>query len=103
MITAYQFDLEYDPSVITPEDIPVEVSSTLSNGFAFEANQSERGRLRVAVYGANSIAGNGTLVNLRFKTVGIMPVSRMLFLDQVVLNEGQPASQTVNGKLIIRR
>ena len=103
VITAFQFDLVYDPHVISPAEVPVETATTLSNGFAFEANTIEPGRLRVAVYGANSIAGNGTLVNLRFNTMGSLRSRTELLLDQAVLNEGQPASQASNGKLIVKR
>jgi hypothetical protein len=103
IITAYQFDIDYDPSVLQPDDSPVDVTSTLSDGFGYEVNTSEPGRLRIAVYGATSIAGNGTLVNLRMNAVRSLRSRSELVLSSVLLNEGQPEATTYNGKLTVKR
>lgn len=103
LITSFQFDLQYDPSVIVPGISPVDLTATLSEGFAYEVNAGEPGRLRVAVYGTNSIAGNGTLINLRMNTVGPLKSRTDLILGSAILNEGRPGITTQNGKLGIRR
>ena len=69
-IISYEFDLRYDPSVLSPSADPVDLAGTVSRGLAFAVNATEPGILRVAVYGAVPLDGNGVLLNLRFNAVG---------------------------------
>ena len=103
VVTSYQFDLRYDPSVLVPDATPIALGNTISSGFAFEANALQPGILRVAVYGANSVPGNGTLLNLRFNVVG-QPRSRSeLTLENTLLNEGTPMVSIQNGRLTVKK
>ena len=103
IVTSYQFDLRYDPSVLVPDVTPVDVTASSSAGYAFEANASEPGLLRVAAYGVNSIASNGTLANLRFSIVGPARSRSDLVLEKAMLNEGNPRATVQNGKITVRR
>ena len=103
IVTSYQFDLRFDPNVLVPTSAPIDVANSLSDGYAFEFNWVEPGRIRVAVYGVNSIASNGTLVNLRFNVIG-SPKSRSdLVLERTFLNEGQPGVSVQHGKITVKR
>ena len=103
IITSYQFELRYNPNVIVPDVAPIDVATSLSAGYAFEFNASEPGRLRVAVYGVNAIAGNGLLANLRFNVIGPVRSRSDLILENTMLNEGSPTVSVQNGKVTVKR
>jgi Tol biopolymer transport system component len=101
-ITAYQFDIIYDPAVIQPELIPFDTVGTLSGGFGAASNTTFNGRLKVAVYGANLINSNGTLIYLRFRVVG-QPGSRTsLDFKNLMFNEGDPIAEAIKGEIVVK-
>ncbi len=101
-IIAYEFDLRYDPSVIQPDANPVELSETVSRGLTAVANASEPGLLRVAVYGAIPIDGNGILLNLRFTAVGANGSVSPLTWERIMFNDGDMRTVAANGQVEIR-
>jgi len=103
IITSYQFELRYNPSVLVPDAAPIDLTTSLSAGYAFEFNAAEPGLLRVAAYGVNPIAGNGTLANLRFNVIGAGRSRSDLVLEKGLLNEGTPAITVQNGKITVKR
>ena len=102
-IAAYQFDLVYDASVLEPDLSPVETSGTLSAGLSVAVNGTIPGRLRLAVYGANTISSAGTLIELRFRVLGQRGTSSNLALSSLMFNEGKPASDVRSGKITVTR
>ena len=101
-VEAYQFDIFYDPSVLQAEASPVETAGTLSESFAAVSNSSQPGRLRLAVYGPRKIAKkSGTLLTLKFRVIG-QSNSDLVFAG-VLVNDGNPAASTRNGKVAVRR
>ncbi len=91
-IISYEFDLRYDSSVIQPLENPVDVAGTVSRGVSVVFNASEPGLLRVAVYGAMPLDGNGVLLNLRFTSVGAPGSVSPLTWERFMLNEGLPVT-----------
>jgi hypothetical protein len=87
-VLAYQFDISYDPEVITPALNPVETGGTMSDGLAVTANADTPGMLRVVVFGANALNGSGTLLNLKFTAIGPVGSVSPLSWQEFMLNEG---------------
>lgn len=100
-IIAYQFDLQYDPSVIQPKAIPVTAFGTLSSGMAVVYNPISPGSLKVAVYGALPLSGAGTLLNLNFKAVGADGSVSPLRWVNPMFNEGNPGVYPKDGQIRI--
>lgn len=102
-IQAYQFDLVYDPSVIQPETTPADLSGSLSDGLSVVTNVVQPGRLRLAVYGTNSIVSTGILLNLKFRVVGRNGANSTLAFSTLMFNEGNPAGDGKSGKISVTR
>lgn len=100
-ITSYQFDLKYDPAALDPAEIGFDKAGTLSSEFSVEINQAEPGRLRLAVYGANTLIGDGRLIKLRFMTTGTFKGTSNIEFENFMFNEGLPQSRTTNGKIVV--
>ena len=98
-IVSYEFDLRYDPRVIQPQAIPVEVAGTISNALSVVANAESRGLLRVVVYGVTPIDSDGVLLNLRFTAVGAPGTVSPLTWDRMVFNEGTPRTLVTDGQV----
>ncbi len=90
-ILSYEFDLRYDPAVIVPQDRPIDLTKTVSQGLSIAVNATEPGLLRVAVYGTAPIDKDGVLLNLRFRSVGVRDMISPIHWERVVFNEGNPA------------
>jgi hypothetical protein len=103
IVTSYQFELRYNPSVLVPDVAPIDLTTSTSAGYGFEFNASEPGVLRVAAYGVNPVAGNGTLANLRFNVIGQARSRSDLVLEKTMLNEGNPIITVQNGKITVKR
>ena len=102
-IIAYEFDLKYDPSVIQPQQNPVDVAATVSRGLVVVTNISEPGILRVVMYGIMPIEENGILLNLKFTAVGGVGSTSPLIWERIIFNEGEPQVTATNGLIEINR
>ncbi|MBK8465313.1 MAG: hypothetical protein IPL32_05730 [Chloracidobacterium sp.] len=100
-IISYEFDLRYDPLVITPLTNPVELTGTVSRGLTAVTNISEPGLLRVVVYGPMPIDSNGLLLNLRFEAVGTSGSVSSLKWERIIFNDGAPQATAVDGRIDI--
>lgn len=100
-IISYQFALRYDPSVIQPQADPVDLYGTVSRGFMSAVNAAEPGVLRVVVYGAMPLDGNGVLVNLHFTAVGAPGSVSPLTLEKMMFNEGDPGTYVTDGQVVL--
>lgn len=96
-VTSYQFDVRYDPAVVEPADVAVELAGTLSQGMNFAANAPEPGLLKVTVYGVMPVYGDGIYVNLRLNTLaaGASPLT----ITSFILNNGQAQVFAQHGKI----
>ncbi|MFN0278471.1 MAG: cohesin domain-containing protein [Pyrinomonadaceae bacterium] len=98
-IISYEFDLRYDPSLIQPSSEPVNLSGTVSRGLSVVTNATELGILRVVVYGAFPIEGDGVLLNLRFTTVGAAGSVSTLAVERIMFNEGEAGVMVTDGQV----
>jgi hypothetical protein len=114
-INAYQFELEYDPAVLSPVmENGARVAGTVSDGYVVTVNPTEPGVLRVAAFGALPLQGEGSLINLRFEVIGAVGSSSSLVWRTFGLNEGgiyfkaedggiqvvQGKKPTINGRVL---
>jgi uncharacterized delta-60 repeat protein len=100
-IVAYEFDLRYDPKVLQPMSVPVDVSRTASRRLSAVTNPIEPGLLRVVIYGPAVINEDGVLVNLKFAAVGAACSITPLTFDRIIFNEGEPSVIVVDGSVAL--
>jgi hypothetical protein len=98
-VIAYQFDMHYDPAVITPQANAVSVAGTISSGLAAVYNPISPGILKVVVYGANPLNGGGTLLTLNFRSVGTVGAVSPLRWVNLMFNEGNPVVNGADGQV----
>src|SRR5436190_12454767 len=98
-IISYEFDLRYDPAVVLPAANPISFAKTVSRSFSVAYNSSEPGLLRVAVYGAFPLNGDGTLINLRFNAAEAAGTVSPLIWERMMINEGDPGAIAIDGQV----
>lgn len=98
-INSYEFDLRYDPAVIQPSPDAVNVAGTVSRRLSVVTNGAVPGLLRVVVYGAIPIEGEGVLLNLRFTAIGAPGSVSPLKLERLMFNEGDPGTLVTDGQI----
>ncbi len=97
----YQFDLNYDPFVITPADIAASLDGTLGSGFGIAAHSPFPGLLKVFVYGAMPVGGDGIYVYLRFNVTGSAGSSSDMAISGFRLNDASQKIMVRNGVITI--
>ena len=100
-VIAYEFNLRYDPSVVQPQEHPVDLVGTASERLAVAFNANEPGLLRVAVYGATPIDGSSILANLRFTAVGATGSVSPITWERFMLNGGAYTTLVTDGQIAI--
>ncbi|MBX7053579.1 MAG: hypothetical protein K1X36_01400 [Pyrinomonadaceae bacterium] len=98
-IISWQFDLFYNPAIITPQVSPIDTAGTLSSGFAVTVNSLTPGLLKVVLFGSTPISGSGTLFNFRFTAVGANGQTSPLTWQNFMFNEGNPSNIVTNGSV----
>lgn len=98
-IVSYDFEIEFDPSVLQLQDSPVDVAGTLSDAFTITPNPAA-GRLRVSGFGLARLDGSGTLLNLKFNVVGAPGASSALTWRGFAFNEDAQSNLTGGGVII---
>jgi hypothetical protein len=101
-MTAYQFDVEYNPTVITPAEVAADLTGTHSEGMTVISNAPEAGLLKVAVYGAMPVYGDGVHVNLRFVAAGAPGTISPVAIRGFRANNGTTSVLTYDGSVEIR-
>jgi hypothetical protein len=93
-ITSYQFDINYDPAVLTPaQAAAVSLAGTNAGNLSIAFNTTQPGLIKVAVYGAFAATGDGVYANLRFTATG-RGVSPLTFSDMRLNDDGVPVTVT---------
>jgi hypothetical protein len=100
-VFSYEFDISYDPNVLTPLNNPVDTTGTLSGAFQTVANSPTPGHLLVAAFGTNALSGSGKLLNLVFKVAPVHNGTSPLTWQKLQFNEGSPQAGPVNGGFTI--
>ncbi len=88
-VGSFQFDVRYDPTVITPDNIAAEMSGMLSTGFSVAAHSPSPGLLKVVVYGSMPVDKDGVYLFLRFKPTGPASSETPLMIERFRLNDGK--------------
>jgi hypothetical protein len=102
-VLAYQFEMNYDPAVLAPAANPVVIGGTMSDNMSITANADTPGVLRVVVFGASPMNGQGTLLNLKFTAIGAAGTTSPLSWQEFMLNEGGALrTRTTDGQITIR-
>jgi hypothetical protein len=102
-VVAYQFEMNYDPTVLAPAANPVAAGGTMSDTMSVTANAETPGVLRVVVFGALPMNGQGTLLNLKFTAIGAVGTTSPLSWQAFMLNEGGALrTRTTDGQIAIR-
>jgi hypothetical protein len=99
-VTSYQFDIRYDPAVITP--VHAGTVGTIGGSLTPIANIREPGLLKVVVFGAMPANGEGVFLNLKFSVVGVAGTKSPMVIEHFRLNDGLDAVVTINGSLAVR-
>ncbi|MBX7053578.1 MAG: carboxypeptidase regulatory-like domain-containing protein [Pyrinomonadaceae bacterium] len=100
-IISWQFDLLFNPAIITPQVVPISTVGTLGNGLVVTYNSPSPGLLKVVLFGTIPISGSGTLFNFQFTAVGAAGESSPLTWQDFMFNEGTPASVATNGSVTL--
>ncbi len=87
--------------MIQPQTIAADLTGTVSRGLSVVTNATEPGLLRVVVYGAMPIDGDGVLLNLRFTAVGKVGSFSSLMFNRIMFNEGDPRVAVSEGRVEI--
>ena len=101
-IISYQFDVIYDPTVLEAQATLADAAETLSGRMNVVTNVIEPGTLKVAVYGAYPLVGDGVLLNLHFKAIGEVGSKSDLKFVNFMFNEGLPSANPVDGKVTVQ-
>jgi len=70
-VRAFDLDIEYDPSLIEPQAVPVDAVGALAAGMLITANPANPGHLIISGFQTSELAGAGTLINLNFTVTGV--------------------------------
>lgn len=118
-IISYDLQVTYNPAILQPAgglacpaNSCIDVTGTLSSGMLMTPNTTNAGHFILSAFQAQTLAGAGVLVNLKFTVVGTPPQSSPLvfedYIDPVPLphpgfqwNEGDPPAFTTNGSVTI--
>jgi hypothetical protein len=101
-VSSYQFDIEYDPNVISPAGLAVSLESTLGSGLNVVSNSPTPGLLKVAVYGSLPVMGDGVYANLRFVVTAAGGASTLVNITGCRINDGEKAITTAAGRVTVK-
>jgi Tol biopolymer transport system component len=102
-IGSYQFDIEYDPAVISPNVPSCSLEGTIANGFSSAFNSPQPGLLKVAIYGSIPVNSDGIYMYLSFRTAGYPGSSTWLTIKRIRLNDGVEEVAVTNAQVQITR
>jgi len=98
-IISWQFDLLYNPAIITPQVSPIDTAGTLGDGSAVTVNALTPGLLKVIFFRTIPISGPGTLFNFKFTAVGSNGQTSPLTWQNFMFNEDNPTNIAANGSV----
>ena len=100
-VGSYQFDIEYDPTVIEPGQVAATIAGTMSSGLSVVSNAPTPGLLKVAIYGVLPVGGDGVYANLRFTVLGGVGSSTPLTINGFTFNNGSDEVTSIGGQLTV--
>ncbi|MBK6751909.1 MAG: carboxypeptidase regulatory-like domain-containing protein [Acidobacteria bacterium] len=102
-VGSYQFDIEFDPTVIEPVTTAADVMGTQSESLTIISNSPEPGLLKVAAYGALPASGDGVYVNLKFRTIGAVGSTTQVTISEFRFNNGSDEVFAKGGRVSVTR
>ncbi|MCJ7459338.1 MAG: cohesin domain-containing protein [candidate division Zixibacteria bacterium] len=101
-VRSAEMTLIFNPAIIQPESIKVIYTGTLTQNW-FPADYVTDSVINIALAGADSISGSGTLVFLRFKvrSSALPGDSSVIHFTKMMFNEGAPTVSIKDGVLRI--
>ena len=111
-VISYDFQVSFDPAVVTPASPPFDRTGTLSSSMLVTSNDGFPGHLIITGFQATPVAGSGLLLNLRFNVIGAPGQSTGLIFENYIdpntafhpaftYNEGDPPTSTTSGSVMI--
>ena len=112
-VTSYDFQVTFDPAILTPASPAFDNSGTVSSTMLVTPNTAFPGHLIISAFQSSFLSGGGTLLNLRFNVVGTLggQTTGLIFEDYTdpnstfhygfSFNEGDPTATTTNGSFIV--
>jgi hypothetical protein len=100
-VTSYQFDIEYDASVLRPVKNAADIAGTKADRMTVFSNSPQPGLLKVVVFGALPATGDGLYANLKFVAVGRAGSSSPLAISGFSFNDGSIGTTTTAGRLTV--
>jgi len=111
-VISYDFNVDFNPAVLTPASPPFDAVGTLSNTMTVTPNPNFPGHLIITAFQASNLSGAGTLINLRFNVVGASgQTTALAFADYTdpnsifhpgfSFNEGDPEAVPTNGSFLV--
>lgn len=111
-VISYDFNVDFNPTVLAPASPPYDTVGTLSNTMTVTPNPNFPGHLIITAFQASNLSGAGTLINLRFNVVGASgQTTSLAFADYTdpnsifhpgfAFNEGDPEAVPTNGSFLV--
>ncbi len=100
-IRSYQFDIEYDPAVLTPAALAADLAGTVGAGMNIIYNVPRPGLLKVAVYNVFGVIGDGIYANLRFTAAGGAGSASQLKVKGFRFNDGKTPTVVSDGSFYV--
>jgi hypothetical protein len=101
-VSAFQFDIQYDPKVISPAMVAASLEGTLAGNLTIVSNSPEPGLLKIVVYGAIPAAGDGVYANLAFTATASRGASTPVNITNIRINDGERTITAAAGRVTIR-
>jgi hypothetical protein len=98
-ILSFDFTVNYNPAIIMPQSTPFDTTGTLSSAMTITVNNNTPGTLVISGFGTTPLAGAGTLINLKFNTVGGIGTNSAVSFGGFTFNEGVPCVNTTAGSV----
>src|SRR5262249_16521720 len=70
-IISYDFNVDFDSTVVTPASPAFDITGTMSSAMAITPNAANAGHLIISGFQGAELTGMGTLINLRFNVIGV--------------------------------
>ncbi|MEO7539084.1 MAG: cohesin domain-containing protein [Pyrinomonadaceae bacterium] len=87
-VSSYQFTINYDPAVIEPARIAAALTGTRAEGMNIACYSPSPGTLKVAVYSAFPVTGDGVYAALKFNVIGRPGSTTRLDISEFRFNDG---------------
>jgi len=100
-VESLQFDISYDPAVITPGDPGATLQGAVDQGLSIVSNSPTPGLLKVAIYGAEPAGGDGVYAYLIFNVAGPARTASDLRISGFRFNDGRAAASLKHGQLSV--